>query len=65
MEYKNITVISDQPNDTNSPLGGSSMTKAGRLALELSNEKRRLKQELEELHTEYDEIKPTTSNGYY
>ena len=63
MEDKNITVISDQPNDTNSPLAGSSMTKAGRLAMELSHEKKRLKQELEELQTEYDEIKPTTPTG--
>ena len=63
MEDKNITVISDQPNDTNSPLAGSSMTKAGKLAMELSHEKKRLKQELEELQTEYDEIKPTTPTG--
>ena len=44
-------------------LAGSAMTKAGRLAMELSHEKRRLKQELEELQTEYDEIKPTTPTG--
>ena len=60
MEDKNITVISDQANETNTSLTGSSMTKAGRLAMELSQEKKRLKQELEELQTEYDEIKPTT-----
>ena len=36
------------------------MTKAGRLAMELSHEKKRLKQELEDFQTEYDEIKPTT-----
>ena len=58
MEDKNITVISDQANETNTTLTGSSMTKAGRLAMELSHEKKRLKQELEELQTEYDEIKP-------
>ena len=63
MEDKNITVIADQTNDSNSPLAGSSMTKAGRLAMELSHEKKRLKQELEELQTEYDEIKPTTPTG--
>ena len=63
MEDKNITVISDQANESNTPLAGSSMTKAGRLALELSHEKKRLKQELEELQTEYDEIKPTTPTG--
>ena len=63
MEDKNITVISDQANETNTTLTGSSMTKAGRLAMELSHEKKRLKQELEELQTEYDEIKPTTPTG--
>ena len=63
MEDKNISVIADQTNDSNSSLAGSSMTKAGRLAMELSHEKKRLKQELEELQTEYDEIKPTTPTG--
>ena len=63
MEDKNITLISDQVNDSNSSLAGSAMTKAGRLAMELSHEKRRLKQELEELQTEYDDIKPTTPTG--
>ena len=63
MEDKNVTMISDQVNDPNSSLAGSAMTKAGRLAMELSHEKRRLKQELEELQTEYDDIKPTTPTG--
>ena len=63
MEDKNISVISDKPNEANTSLSGSSMTKAGRLAMELSQEKKRLKQELEELQTEYDEIKPTTPTG--
>jgi len=63
MEEKNVTLISDQVNEANSSLSGSAMTKAGRLAMELSHEKRRLKQELEELQTEYDEIKPTTPTG--
>ena len=63
MEDKNVTLISDQVNDANSNLAGSAMTKAGRLAMELSHEKRRLKQELEELQTEYDDIKPTTPTG--
>ena len=35
-------------------------SKAGRLAMELSLEKKRLVQELEELQGEYDEIKPLT-----
>ncbi len=55
-------MISDQVNDTNSQLLGSTMTKAGRLPMESSHEKR-LKQELEVLHIEYDEIKPTTPTG--
>ena len=63
MEDKSLKVISDQVVDPNSPLAGSTMTKAGRLAMELSHEKKRLKQELEELQTEYDEIKPTTPTG--
>ena len=63
MEDKNVTLISDQVNETKSSLAGSTMTKAGRLAMELSHEKKRLKQELEELQTEYDEIKPTTPTG--
>ena len=63
MEDKNLKVISDQVTDSASPLAGSTMTKAGRLAMELSQEKKRLKQELEELQTEYDEIKPTTPTG--
>ena len=63
MEDKNVTLVSDQSNETNPNLTGSTMTKAGRLAMELSHEKKRLKQELEELQTEYDEIKPTTPTG--
>ena len=42
MEDKNITVISDQTNEDKTPPTGSSMTKAGRLAMELSHEKNRL-----------------------
>ncbi len=38
-------------------------SKAGRLAMELSAEKKRLAQELEELQGEYDDIKPLTPTG--
>ena len=38
-------------------------TKAGRLAMELAWEKKRLAQELEELQGEYDDIKPLTPVG--
>ena len=40
MENKNVLVISDQVNDTNSQLAGSPITKAGRFAMELSHEKK-------------------------
>ena len=36
------------------------MTRAVKLAMKLSHEKKRLKQKLEELQTEYDEIKTIT-----
>ena len=38
-------------------------SKAGRLAMELALEKKRLAQELEELQGEYDDIKPLTPTG--
>ena len=38
-------------------------SKAGRLAMELAVEKKRLVQELEELQGEYDDIKPLTPTG--
>ena len=66
MEDQNITLVQTDTNEISeitSNLTGSTMTKAGRLAMELSHEKRRLKQELEELQTEYDDIKPTTPTG--
>ena len=39
------------------------MTKAGALAMELSKEKKRLQQELNELQEEFDVVKPTTPTG--
>jgi hypothetical protein len=66
MEDKNITLVQTETNEISeisSNLTGSAMTKAGRLAMELSHEKRRLKQELEELQSDYDDIKPTTPTG--
>ena len=41
----------------------SQMTKAGKLAMELSHEKRRLKKELAELQTEVEDLTPTTPVG--
>jgi hypothetical protein len=66
MEDKNITLVQTETNEISeisSNLTGSAMTKAGRLAMELSHEKRRLKQELEELQSDYDDTKPTTPTG--
>jgi len=42
---------------------GSTMSKAGRLAMELSQEKKRLTQELTELQAEYDSVAPSTPTG--
>ena len=42
---------------------GSTMSKAGKLAMELAQEKKRLKQELEELQAEADDLRPTTPTG--
>ena len=59
MEEKAVELVKD---DKVQDLSGSTMTKAGRLAMELSNEKIRLKQELQELRAEYEEVKPTNTN---
>lgn len=54
---------SDVKQETKEKYDKSTMSKAGKLAMELAEEKRRLKQELEELQTEYDGVKPTTPTG--
>lgn len=41
----------------------STMSKAGRLAMELSQERKRLKEELEHLQSEVDDLSPTTPVG--
>ena len=41
----------------------SQMTKAGKLAMELSHERKRLKKELAELQTEVEDLTPTTPTG--
>lgn len=41
----------------------STMSKAAKLAMELSREKKRLQEELSELQHEYDVVKPTTPTG--
>jgi len=42
---------------------GSQMTKAGKLAMELAQERKRLQQELLELQQEADDLRPTTPTG--
>ncbi len=60
MTEKKIEIVT---NDKVDEITSGTMTKAGRLAMELANEKKRLKQELMELQAEYDEVKPTTPTG--
>ena len=60
MATKNAEAIT---NEKIEDISGGAMTKAGRLAMELANEKKRLNQELKELQAEYDEVKPTTPRG--
>lgn len=42
---------------------GRTMSKAASLAMELSKEKRRLQEELDDLQHEFDVVKPTTPTG--
>ena len=42
---------------------GSTMSKAGRLAMEMNAERKRLKQEMEDLQIEVDDLKPATPTG--
>ena len=49
--------------EVQSEFAGSTMSKAGRLAMELNVERKRLKQEMEELQLEVDDLKPATPTG--
>jgi len=49
--------------ETQEQFKGSTMSKAGKLAMELATEKKRLQQELDDLQVQYEEIKPTTPTG--
>ena len=42
---------------------GSAMSRAGKLAMELNKERKRLKEEMEVLQTEVDDLKPATPTG--
>lgn len=50
-------------NDIHEKFEGSTMSKAGRLAMELAQEKKRLAQELAELQQEAEDLRPTTPTG--
>jgi hypothetical protein len=39
------------------------MSKAGSLAMQLSKEKKRLQEELDEMHQQYEEVSPSTPTG--
>ena len=54
------SIVSDEIHEK---FEGSTMSKAGKLAMELAQEKKRLKQELEELQAEADDLRPTTPTG--
>lgn len=56
-------IESNVKQETKEKYNKSTMSKAGKLAMELAEEKRRLTQELEELQTEYEGVKPTTPTG--
>lgn len=53
----------DIADDIKDRYKGSTMSKAGRLAMELAQERKRLRQELEELQAEADDLRPTTPTG--
>ena len=50
-------------DDIHEMFEGSTMSKAGRLAMELAQEKKRLSQELAELQAEAEDLRPTTPTG--
>ena len=57
-------MIDEQVEDTiKEHYKDSQMAKAGKLALELCAEKKRLKKELSELQTEVEDLTPTTPTG--
>jgi hypothetical protein len=57
------TVESQLSSEVKADFAGSTMSKAGRLAMELNVERKRLKQEMEELQLEVEDLKPATPTG--
>lgn len=64
-EKENAEVKADAEvsKETKDKYEGSTMSKAGKLAMELAEEKRRLVSELSELQEQYESAKPTTPVG--
>ena len=59
-EHKTADQIHEEVNEH---YAGSEMSKAGRLAMELSRERKRLREELEQLQSEVEDLSPTTPTG--
>ena len=60
MTQPNSDIVS---NEVHEKFEGSQMSKAGRLAMELAQEKKRLTQELADLQQEAEDLRPTTPTG--
>ena len=55
--------VDEQIEEVREHYKDSQMSKAGKLAMELGAEKKRLKKELSELQTEVEDLTPTTPTG--
>jgi len=62
-EAKAAKAESEVSKETKDKYESSTMSKAGKLAMELAEEKRRLVSELSELQEQYESAKPTTPVG--
>ena len=62
-ENAQVRAESEVSKETKDKYEGSTMSKAGKLAMELAEEKRRLVSELSELQEQYESAKPTTPVG--
>ena len=62
-ENAQVRAESEVSKETKDKYEGSTMSKAGKLAMELAEEKRRLVSELSELQEQYESSKPTTPVG--
>ena len=63
MNDKVAKIESQLSPEVKEEFANSTMTKAGRLAMELNAERKRLKQELAEMQIEVEDLKPATPTG--